>query len=118
MSDLPLQKADITVHGANGQQLDILGKLELDFHVGDQKVSALFYVCNDIRTSVILGQPWLIDYDVTLNLNKNICTISGKTIELTHYDEITSLVRLTENVEIAPRYLQTVYAKIDTNFDL
>ena len=114
LKEFPLQMAHITVRGANGQSLHILGKLELEFYVGHEKVRALFYVCDDIRTSVILGQPWLIEYRDGINLGKNTCTINDKTVELTHYDEITSLVRLTESVEIAPRYLQTVYAKIHT----
>ena len=60
--------------GAEGSQLEILGTVELDMTVGGITAKQLFYICNNLKQSALLGMDFLRDNECVVDLN-------GKTLQ-------------------------------------
>ena len=57
------------VVGAEGSQLNILGTVELDMAVDGIKTKQLFYICDNLKQSAILGMEFLRNNGCVVDFN-------------------------------------------------
>ena len=57
------------VVGAEGSQLNILGTVELDIAVDGIKAKQLFYICDNLKQSALLGMDFLRDNGCVVDFN-------------------------------------------------
>ena len=64
-----LGRVSSKVVGAEGSQLDILGTVELDMIVEGITAKQLFYNCNNLKQSALLGMDFLRDNGCVVDFN-------------------------------------------------
>ncbi len=116
--NLSLKPSTKVLRNASGKIINVLGTVTINFELGSMTFKQTFYVSDKIKTAIILGRDFICDNNVYLKLGEGTCEINGKVIPLVDLDEITSLVRLAENVQIPPQHLVSCYAKYHSNFDI
>ena len=61
MTFLPkLIKKEVYLQSVNGNSLNVLGGVKIDFSIKSYKMSHVFYVVSDINRNIILGRDWLV----------------------------------------------------------
>ena len=60
------------VVGAEGSQLNILGTVELDIAVDRIKAKQLFYICDNLKQSALLGVDFLRDNGYVVDFNGGV----------------------------------------------
>ena len=55
--------------GAEGSQLNILGTVELDIAVDGIRAKQLFYICDNLKQSALLGMDFLRDNGCVVDFN-------------------------------------------------
>ena len=113
-----LEPSNIILRNASGKNINVLGQTELQFHLGSESLSQKFCVSDQLKTPIILGRDFLCTYNVYIKLGEHKLEINGKTIPLVHFDDVTSLVRLAETIQIPPQYVCTTYGKYHNSFDV
>ena len=91
------------VVGAEGSQLEILGTVELDMTVGGITAKQLFYICNNLRQSSLLGMDFLRDNGCVVDFNGE--TLQAGSIQVKLRNESSwevHMVSLVESVTIQP----------------
>ena len=98
-----LGKVGSKVVGAEGSQLDILGTMELDTALKGIKTKQLFYSCDNLEQSALLGVDFLRDNGCVVDFSKGILHAGNTEVKLR--DEASwglHRVSLVETVTIQP----------------
>ena len=67
MTFLPkLIKKEVHLQSVNGNSLNALGGVKIDFSIKSHKMSHVFYVVSDMNRNIILGRDWLVQNGVRL----------------------------------------------------
>ena len=113
----PLLPSGVILQNASGKHIPLLGKVSLKFEMGGQSLSQEFQVSNAIKTPVILGRDFITEKNLYIKLGENKCELNGQEIPLCDFDEITSIVRLTEPIEIPAQHVVSTYGEYHKHFD-
>ena len=98
-----LGKVGSKVVGAEGSQLNILGTVELDMAFKGIRAKQLFYICDNLKQSALLGVDFLRDNGCVVDFNKG--TLRAGNTEVYLRDESSwqvHRVSLVETVTIQP----------------
>lgn len=98
-----LAKVGSKVVGAEGSQLKILGTVELDMAFKGIRAKQLFYICDNLKQSALLGVDFLGDNGCVVDFNKG--TLRAGNTEVYLRDESSwqvHRVSLVETVTIQP----------------
>ncbi|EQB62366.1 retrotransposon ty3-gypsy subclass [Vairimorpha apis BRL 01] len=68
-------KTDVNLVGANGSNLEVLGKVKKLIRVGKLSVMTDFFVCKKLGTKCILGIPFLKQNRATLKFGEGKCEV-------------------------------------------
>ena len=77
-----LGKVGSKVVGAEGSQLDILGTMELDTALKGIKTKQLFYICDNLKQSALLGVDFLKDNGCVVDFSKGILHAGNREVKL------------------------------------
>ena len=72
---------DTGIYTANGQPVDVKGKINVPLAIGPQTLEHMFYVA-DIESEVILGLDFLDSHECTLNVAGQTLVYHGREIPL------------------------------------
>lgn len=61
-----LTKKEVHLQSVNGNSLNVLGCVKVDFSIKSYKMSHVFYVVADMNRNIILGRDWLVQNGVRL----------------------------------------------------
>ena len=89
--------------GAEGSQLNILGTVELDIAVDGIKAKQLFYICDNLKQSALLGMDFLRDNGCVVDCNRG--TLHARDTKVKLKDEPSwevHRVSLVDTVTIQP----------------
>ena len=98
-----LGKVGSKVVGAEGSQLNILGTVELDMAFKGIRAKQLFYICDNLKQSVLLGVDFLRDNGCVVDFNEGTLRVGNTEVYLR--DESSwqvHRVSLVETVTIQP----------------
>lgn len=98
-----LGRVSSKVVGAKGSQLNILGTVELDIAVEGIKAKQLFYICDSLKQSALLGMDFLRDNGCVIDFNGG--TLHAGNMQVKLKDESSwevHRVSLVDTVTILP----------------
>ena len=89
----------------SGQRLEVLGQVHLNVKIGITTIKHWFYVVENIENSVILGFDFISKNNAQLNFTPtgNFLRMGQSKVQLTPAALIRSLVRLKQDVILAPQ---------------
>ena len=112
-----LEQSKLTLKNASGKEIRVLGKITLTFDLAGEQLTQVFHVSDQIKTTVILGRDFLCDNNIVIRMGENTFELNGKSIPLAHINEVTGLIRLTENLQIPPQHACGCYGRYHKDFD-
>ena len=95
----------------DGNSLNVKGRAEVEFTIGNQKLIHTFYVTQYITQSVILGRDFLKEHHANLRFDQCCLELNGEAIPLEENNYIASLVKVVNNITICPQSVVTCHAK-------
>ena len=106
-----LKSAGVKLRAASGAFLQVLGSIRLRFEVQGKCFRQTFIIVENLNRDCILGRDFLANYNCIIDLGDRTCTIGDLKIPICDLNQVRSIVRLTQDVEIAPYHLQTTFGK-------
>ena len=104
-------------HGimADGTQLPFYGVLRLPLRVRDVKTEATFVVSR-INEDAILGMPFLVAHNCSMEFNQPMIQVDGKRLKCTdrHGRLLVSSVQVTRDLVVPPRTEMAVQCRVTT----
>ena len=77
-----LGRVESKVVGAQGSQLNILGTVELDIAVDGIKTKQLFYICDNLKQSALLGMDILRNNGCVVNFHEGTLHAGNTQVKL------------------------------------
>ena len=68
--------------GAEGSQLNILGTVELDIAVDGIRAKQLFYICDNLKQSALLGMDFVRDNGCVVDFNRGTLHAGNTQVKL------------------------------------
>ena len=102
---LPLDCEDVNkMTCANGQRISVKNKIKLKFSIEGVKMESFFYVIPNLNYQLVLGSPFMHDYDCVHDYNKRTLTLMKGLVTTYMYDktETVGLALLTKYIRIPP----------------
>ena len=114
-----LGKVGSKVVGAEGSQLNILGTVELDLAFKGIRANQLFYICDNLKQSALLGEDFLRDNGCVVDFNEG--TLRAGNTEVYLRDESSwqvHRVSLVETVTVQPdQKVEVIYQVNGANLE-
>ena len=110
-----LERNNVTLQSANGSDLSVVGKIQLDFKIQGLKFNHTFIIVKDLTRSAMLGRDFLSKNDAKLFFNINKMCIRKVFIPLENDRPLAAISRATQQVTIAPQSACIIMAQIKNN---
>ncbi|CAC5412555.1 unnamed protein product [Mytilus coruscus] len=119
LNNLPkLSKKKVNLQSVNGNSLNCLGSIEIDFSIKNKKMTHLFYVVSDMNINVILGRDWSIKNGVRLYFDLGMLRVGDVYANLEEDIHISSILRLSKETVFKPQTSNICFVKIKKDFQL
>ena len=105
-------KDKLTLHSANGSDMTVLGRINLDFKIQGLKFNHNFVVVRDLTRNVILGRDFLIENGARLYFDLNKIRIRNVYIPMENDVHLASKVRASHHMTLAPQTASIMIAEI------
>ena len=102
-SDYEYTKTDHILRAANGNHLKHLGQISLTFDLDNHSYEQLFFVVPNLKCCGVLGTDFFETHRVDIQYSTHTLRIGESIISLTENEYMTSLIRLTDDVQIPPQ---------------
>ena len=119
MTFLPkLIKKEVHLQSVNGNSLNVLGGVKVDFSIKSYKMSHVFYVVADMNRNIILGRDWLVQNGVRLYYDLGCLRVGNIYTNLEEDIHISSILRVSKEMIIKPQTSNVCLAKLKKCFPL
>lgn len=99
----PLRPCPLSLYTADGSDMHVSGKIDLEFRIGDILFCHEFIVTELGKLSGILGMDFLESNDVTLHLSRGLLEIGGQSIQLERETTpVCARVKVAKNIIVLP----------------
>ena len=113
-----LDKKKVHLQSVNGNSLNCLGNIELEFNIKNVKMTHVFFVVSDMNRNVILGRDWLIKYGVRLYFDLGMLRVGDVYAHLEEDIHIASILRLSRDTVFKLQTSNVCHVKLKKNFQL
>ncbi len=107
-----IEKNKLMLQSANGSDITVLGKINLDFKIQGLKFNHTFIVVEGLTRSAILGRDFLRTNNVRLYFDLDKMRIRGVYIPLDNDRHIAARGRATKQITLKPQSACIITAKI------
>lgn len=97
------KEGDVLLVGANGEKIENVGMVELTLTIGTESLTRSFHVVPDLGHSVILGWDTITQEGMVIDGSGKQLRFRNLTIDLQKDEQMSSLVRLTEDLTLYPQ---------------
>ena len=109
------QKHEINITGVTGNNLNIVGKADVELYLNKTKIVISVYVAENIKQNLILGNDILRQYEILVDIKHNCIVFQNKIIPFSNCGDHIFSVSLIKRITV-PRYSQwTVPVRIQNN---
>ena len=98
-----MKKGGVSLHSANGSNMDVVGKILLDFKIHGLKFQHEFIVVKNLSRSAILGRDFLGKHKARLYYDLQKIRLNGVYIPLENDVHLAATVRAASNVCLQPQ---------------
>ena len=106
-----LSNAKVKLRVASGAFLKILGCCQLNFKIQGKKYHQNFTVVENLSRDCILGRDFMVKNKCVIALGDGFCKLGDQKVPICELNQVRSIVRLTQDMEIPPYYLKTTFGK-------
>ena len=119
LNGLPkLSKKKVNLQSVNGNSLNCLGSIDIEFSIKSVKMTHTFYVVSDMNRNVILGRDWLVKNGVRLYFDLGMLRVGDVYANLEEDIHISSILRLKSKTTFKPHTTNICFVKVKKNFQL
>ena len=119
LDNLPkLNKKKVNLQSVNGNSLNCVGSIDIEFSIKSVKMNHTFYVVSDMNRNVILGRDWLVKNGVRLYFDLGMLRVGDVYANLEEDIHISSILRLKSKTVLKPQTSNICFVKLKKSFQL
>lgn len=111
-----VHKVTPRLHTASGEQLSIVGQVELMFTMNGQPLEQRFLITDGLNRNFILGRDFLKKYGVRLYFDLGMMRVGRTYVQLEDDIHISAIIRLKKKTVLKPQTAVVCYGKINKGF--